>query len=143
MILTDKEIRELVKEKKLIEPFEEEQLTPNGYDVSINRDCYSFPKQSFVAVTVETITLPNNIVAQIWLKTKYARQGVQATFGMIDAGFKGTLALSLYNTSQLLIPIKKGDTIAQVVFIKLDNPVEKVYSERSGNYQNQGEELIK
>ena len=143
MILTDKEIRKLVKEKKLIEPFEEEHLTPNGYDVSSNKHIYILPRQCCVVVTDETLKIPNNVVAQIWLKTRYARQGIQATFGMIDAGFEGTLALSLYNASQELVHIPKSGTVAQVVFIRLDKSVEKVYVERSGNYQNQGEELIK
>jgi dCTP deaminase len=138
MILTDKEIREL----KLIEPFNEEQLTPNGYDVSCNEDVVMFPRRPSVLVTNETIKLPNNIVAQIWLKTKWARQGIQATFGMIDAGFNGTLALSLYNGSDIFIVASKNSTIAQIVFFKLDRNVEKEYAERSGNYQHQKEKLI-
>lgn len=142
MILIDKEIRKLAKEKQLIEPFEEEQLTPNGYDVSVSQYTYLLPKQMCVVVTSEKLKIPDNMVAQIWLKTKYARKGIQATFGMIDAGFEGTLALSLYNASQELTFIPKGGTIAQVVFIKLHDNVEKEYSERSGNYQNQGDTLI-
>jgi len=143
MILTDKEIRKLVKEKKLIEPFKEEQLTPNGYDVSSNKHVYMLPKQCCVVVTDEKLKIPDNVVAQIWLKTKYARQGIQATFGMIDAGFHGTLALSLYNASQELVHIPKGGTVVQIVFIKLGETVEKEYSERSGNYQHQKEKLMK
>ena len=143
MILTDKDINILVNKIKMIEPFKEEQLTPNGYDVSSNKHIYVLPRQCWVVVTDEKLKIPDNVVAQIWLKTRYARQGIQATFGMIDAGFEGTLALSLYNASQELVHIPKGGTVAQVIFIKLDKPVEKEYSERSGNYQHQKEKLIK
>jgi len=139
MIMIDKEIRE----SDMIEPFNEEQLTPNGYDVSSNKHTYILPKECKVIVTNEALKIPNNVVAQIWLKTKWARKGVQATFGMIDAGFHGTLALSLYNGSEELISISKGKTVAQVVFFKLDRPVEKEYVERSGNYQHQGEFLLR
>ena len=140
MILIDEDILEI---KDLITPFNEKQLTPNGYDVSCNAETMIHPDWAGVLVTAETIKLPDDIVAQIWLKTKWARKGIQATFGMIDAGFDGTLALSLYNGSHITITIPKGSTIAQIVFIKLDKKVKKKYSERSGNYQHQKEKLIK
>ena len=139
MILVDEDIKVM----ELIEPLNEKQLTPNGYDVSCNETVNINPKDNAVLVTNETIKLPNDVVAQIWLKTKWARRGMQATFGMIDAGFDGTLALSLYNGSPITNVIDKGSTIAQVVFIKLDKSVRKTYEERSGNYQHQKEKLIK
>lgn len=143
MILVDKEINKFVKKINLIKPFNEEQLTPNGYDVSVNKDTSLFPKQPYIVVSRETIKLPDNIVAQPWLKQKYARQGIHASLSMIDAGFEGTLALSLYNSSQVVVSLKKGDAVAQVVFHQLHRPVGKKYLERSGNYQYQKEQLIK
>jgi len=139
MIMTDSEI---YKRKEMITPFNEKQLTPNGYDVSVNKDTKLYPGEFLAVVTEETLKIPKDVVAQIWLKTKYARLGIQATFGMIDSGFEGTLALSLYNSNSYIVNIKEGNTIAQVVFIKLDREVEKSYEERSGNYQHQKEELI-
>ena len=140
MILTDKEI---LSSKPLIKPFKIEQLTPNGYDVSSNKYILIPSHGNRVIVSNETIKLPNNMSAQVWIKQKFARQGIILSGSMIDAGFNGTLALSLFNSGVGTVVIKKDETVAQVVFIKLDREVEKAYKDRSGHYQNQKEDLIK
>ena len=138
MILTDKEIMS----KNLIEPFSEKQLTPNGYDVACNDNIKIHPGKCKVIVSEETVSMPNNIVGEPWLKQKYARQGIIASCSMIDAGFNGTLALVLHNGGHKTIEIKKGAPVVQIVFIKLKSSVIKDYTKRSGNYQNQKETLI-
>ena len=60
-----------------------------------------------------------------------------SSFGKVDAGFEGTLTLSAFNSSDVDVVIPIGDRFAQIVFEWLDAPSEKVYAERSGNYQGQ------
>jgi len=147
MILNDKEIRE----KGIIEPFNEKQLTPNGYDVSVedlvfmdtvidslrgDKDCYDVaPMTRFIISTVEKIKLPDNIVGIIKIKSKWARKGLIISDGAIDAGFEGKLNLCMWNLSNDFVQIEKKVPIVQVLFFKT-NPVEKLYAERSGNYQH-------
>lgn len=145
MIMVDWQI----KNAKLLSPCNEDNLTPNGYDVSIDdinvsldsiseEGCWGIPpKEKFVILTNETIKLPNNIVGNIWIKTKWARKGIITSAGVIDLGFKGKLNLCCYNSSRDIIILKKDDKFAQVVFSIVNAIPSKTYEERSGNYQGQ------
>ena len=147
--LTDDQIFSLCAkglQEPLIEPFNEFHLTPNGYDLTIGEIevgksltllddktlVFIPPKTFFCVMTLERINLNKELVAQLWLRSSFARRGIMATFGFIDAGFKGKLALSLYNSSE--DPIKLGAyPICQIVFEDFLTP-KKSYD---GKYQNQ------
>ncbi|MFW6305556.1 MAG: dCTP deaminase domain-containing protein [Candidatus Saliniplasma sp.] len=147
MILSDGQIEELLEKKMLkIENFSEDNLTPNGYDLTIEEVSIkgedpvdggevTIPPQTWFAVsTREYVKFPPEVAGELWIRTTWARKGVLASFGMIDAGFEGNLTLSAYNTSrEITIPI--GGTFAQMVFHKLGRRSDKLYEERSGNYQ--------
>ena len=74
-------------------------------------------------------------MAQIWIKSRWARRGVLASFGLVDAGFEGILTMGAFASEDITMEI--GDKFAQISFIPLKSPVEKTYAERSGNYQKQ------
>ncbi len=147
MILSDGQIERLLEQKTLqIENFYEENLTPNGYDLTIeeislkgkeavNQGIVTIPPRTWFAVsTKEYVHFPSDIAGELWIRTTWARKGVLASFGMIDAGFEGNLTLSAYNTTnEINIPI--GETFAQMVFHSLNQTSDKTYEERSGNYQ--------
>ncbi len=149
MFLSDHKIKELVEKGVLqIDKFDEDNLTPNGYDLTIDEIVVEerrpqtegdtvIPTNTWFAVsTREYVKLPPYIAAELWIRTTWARQGVISSFGMIDAGFEGTLTLSAYNSyKELEIPI--GDRFAQMCFVLLSDESDKEYSERSGNYQGQ------
>jgi dCTP deaminase len=151
MILSDGDILRIINEGMLkIEPFDEKKLTPNGYDLSVEiievkkteaykeHDFYMIkPLTHFMVLTKEKITMPDNIVGDLRLKTKWARQGVMATFGAIDAGFIGKLNLSMFNGKDNYLHIPEKSTICQLLFNVMHNPAEQLYAQRSGNYQNQ------
>ena len=131
-----------------ISGFDEKHLTPNGYDLSIgevfipsvNTHIKSGKVEitaltRFLVGTMETIKLSNKYAAQLWIKSRWTRRGIIASFGMVDAGFNGTLTLGAFATDRITLEI--GDRFVQIVFLKLKNPSEKGYDKRSGNYQNQ------
>ena len=132
-----------------IEPFNPNNLTPNGYDLTIseiatpnitviNEGAVSIPSNTRFAVsTLERIVCAPDITAQLWLRTSWARKGIMATFGKVDAGFDGTLTLASFNSDSDEVSISIGETYAQIVFEMLSEKAEQAYSERSGNYQNQ------
>lgn len=147
MIISDTQIEELIREDKLgIEGYREENLTPNGYDLtiseisiegdeSVNEGSVKIPENTWFAVsTEEYVRFPSNIAGELWIRTTWARQGVISSFGMIDSGFEGNLTLSAYNAGDE-IEIDIGETFAQLVFHLLSKDSEKLYEERSGNYQ--------
>jgi dCTP deaminase len=151
MILSDKEINKYVSDVDLIHPFEEKQLTPNGYDVSIEEielindvklllvdGKYQIPrKMSFIVLTKEKVSMPKNIVGRLSIKTKYARKGFILSPGVVDAGFVGKLNLCFYNANEDPVLVEKGKPIVQLVFERMADGSAKAYAERSGNYQDQ------
>ena len=133
-----------------IEPFLEKSLTPNGYDVSIDEVAIPSKDQRiregaahvpaltrFAVSTRETVTLGRHVAGQIWLRTTWARRGVLASFGMIDAGFSGTLTFGAFNASDAALDVPVGERFAQVVFHALESPAAATYDQRSGTYQGQ------
>ncbi len=133
-----------------IEPFLEHHLTPNGYDVSIEEIAVPSqdlrvkegvaripPMTRFAVSTKEAVTLSPRIAGQIWLRTTWARRGVVASFGMIDAGFSGTLTFGAFNASDAVLEIPIGERFAQVVFHRLETSASATYATRSGTYQGQ------
>jgi len=150
-VLSDSDIVGLIKKGVLkIEGFDERNLTPNGYDVTIEEiwlpttdtrfreGMVSIPSASwFVIGTREYLVLPSDLVGQIWIRTSWARKGILSSFGRIDAGFNGNLTFSAFNASPRQVDIPIGERFAQVVFEEMRSLPEKCYKERSGNYQGQ------
>jgi len=156
MILTDGDIIELCNaEEPLIVPFNEKQLTPNGYDVSIKeiavdgktlepredssgKKIVVIPgKKPFIVLTREWLIMPSMVVGTPFIKTKYARMGIVPAFGGIEAGFKGNLNLCAMNGNDAPIELCLDATFTQIMFHLAGKKPQKLYAQRSGNYQNQ------
>ena len=150
-VLSDIDNEKLIYLKKLdIEPFNKKNLTPNGYDLSIeeifikNEDMhinkgYAIipPKTWFVISTKEFIKMGSDIASQLWIRSSYARKGIFASFGKVDAGFHGTLTISCFNSNNIDVEIPIGDRFCQIVFESLSSTPSELYEKKSGNYQNQ------
>ncbi len=150
-LLSDGDIRRyLAKGELRIEPFDEKNLTPNGYDVTIEevfvpssndrttRGVAKIPPATRFAVsTRESVGLGRHIAGQLWLRTTWARRGVLAAFGMIDAGFSGTLTFGALNGGSGVLEVPIGERFAQIVFLSLESPSSETYEKRSGTYQGQ------
>ncbi len=147
-LLSDAEIKRWIADGKLaITPFAEKNLTPNGYDLTVeevlvpgqekNAEALVPPLTRFIVSTKERVELNGPLAAQLWIRTTWARRGVLASFGRIDAGFRGTLTLAAFNASAEPLAVKAGETFAQVIFEPTSAGVEKTYGERSGHYQDQ------
>jgi len=150
-ILSDLDIIESMKEDKLgIEPFNKKNLTPNGYDLSIDeifikktdqniKDGFAtIPPLSWFAIsTKEFVKMGPKITSQLWIRSSYARKGVMASFGKVDAGFHGTLTISCFNSNDESLEIPIGDRFCQIVFERMESIPSELYDKKSGNYQNQ------
>jgi dCTP deaminase len=150
-VLSDADIlRWRAKGELEIEPFEPKNLTPNGYDVMIEEVAVPSkdltftegvarvpPLTRFAVSTRESVRLGRHLAGQIWLRTTWARRGVVASFGMIDAGFSGTLTFGALNASDAVLELPIGERFAQIVFSTLESPASETYEKRSGTYQGQ------
>jgi dCTP deaminase len=138
-----------------IEPFDMKNVQPASYDLTLG--CYvqyldedgpekfdsiSLRTGEFALFsTVETITIPDDLVAEVSGKSSWARLGlsVHQTAGWIDPGFHGQITLELCNLGPKRIILEAGVPIAQLVIMELRSPALNPYgSARLGSkYQNQ------
>lgn len=153
MQLSDADVRLWLMDGKLrIEGFRQENLTPNGYDLTVaevvlpstqaatKKGTVQVPPHTrFLVGTEEALALGPRVTGDLWLRTTWARRGVLPAFGKVDAGFEGTLTLSAFNASEDPLEIAVGDTFAQVTFHELRTRPEATYPESSGTYQGQAE----
>jgi dCTP deaminase len=101
------------------------------------------PGEFVLGQTLETVTLPDDLVARLEGKSSLGRLGllIHSTAGFVDAGFSGHLTLELSNVANLPITIYQGMPIGQISFMRMDGPVEHPYGSRStgSKYQGQAE----
>jgi dCTP deaminase len=99
------------------------------------------PGTFFLGSTLETITLPDDIVARVDGKSSLGRLGllVHATAGYVDPGWTGRLTLELSNVSQMPIALYFGMRVAQISFLSMSTPVDRPYGspELGSKYQGQ------
>src|SRR5437879_10669865 len=145
-LLSDADIRQyLAKGELRIEPFDEKNLTPNGYDVTIEEVLVPSsndrttrgvakvpPATRFAVSTRESVGLGRHLAGQLWLRTTWARRGVLAAFGMIDAGFSGTLTFGAVNAGSDVLELPIGERVAQTVFLPLVARASEMQEKRRG-----------
>lgn len=139
MILPAQTIRKI----KPILPFHERTvrhgmsfgLSHAGYDVRIAEQVLLKPGQFKLASTIEEFFMPNDLVAFVHDKSSWARKGLSLFNTVIEPGWQGFLTLELVNNSGKPLLILPGFPIAQIIFMRMEEPTEKPYT---GKYQNQG-----
>ena len=150
-VLSDLDIKNKMGNNELgIEPFNEKNLTPNGYDLSIDEvyirktddhikeGMAIIPPMTWFAIsTKEFVKMGPKITSQLWIRSSYARKGIMASFGKVDAGFHGNLTISCFNSNDESLEIPIGDRFCQIVFENLSSVPSELYDKKSGNYQNQ------
>lgn len=148
-ILSDRDILSGVESGRIgIYGYSEKSLTPNGYDLRVAEisidgeihrgDTVKVPAHTmFFVSTIERVRMPDDVCGTLWMRTTWIRKGVIAAFGMVDAGFEGTLTLGSYNSSGHEVEIPIGERYCQIVFQDMSSLSEKSYAKRSGHYQGQ------
>jgi dCTP deaminase len=101
------------------------------------------PGEFVLGQTLETIELPNDLVARLEGKSSLGRLGllIHSTAGFVDPSWRGKLTLELSNVANLPITIYYGMPIGQISFMRMDAPVEHPYgaTEVRSKYQGQDE----
>jgi dCTP deaminase len=79
------------------------------------------PNQLILAVTLEYLSLPRNVFAQVASRSSWGRLGlVVATASIVQPGFKGCLTLELANLSDSPISLYPGLLIGQLIFLNVE-----------------------
>jgi len=100
------------------------------------------PGEFVLANTLETITLPDDLVARLDGRSSLGRLGllVHATAGYVDPGWSGKLTLELSNVSPMPIAIYCGMKICQISFLRLSTPVDRPYGSPGLGSKYQGQQ---
>lgn len=158
MILTGNEIRAQMGKNIVIEPFREEQLNPNSYNLTLHDELLVYeelvldmrkpnrtrrikipaeglvlnPHQLYLARTVER-TETHNYVPMIEGRSSIGRLGlfVHVTAGFGDVGFNGYWTLEMFAVQQ--IKIYPFLPICQIIYHQV---VGEITEYRSNKYQN-------
>jgi dCTP deaminase len=99
------------------------------------------PGEFVLGQTLESITLPNDIVARLEGKSSLGRLGllIHSTAGFIDPGWDGHVTLELSNVANLPITIYVGMKIGQLSFVQLSEPAERPYGTEGIGSKYQGQ----
>ncbi|NON63497.1 dCTP deaminase, partial [Acidianus sp. RZ1] len=160
MILGDRDLKYFLEKGWVkIEPLKEDSIRENGVDLRIGEEIARFKQtdkiydgkiddfyikekgEEFVIhqnehvllVTEEVVSLPQDIMAFVNLRSSLARLGLFIPPTIVDAGFQGQLTIEVIG-SAFPVKVKRGDRFLHLIFARTLTPVEKPYS---GKYQGQ------
>lgn len=163
MILSDKTIRELMKQGRLsVNPIDDVQVQPASVDLRLGdhflrvkhpegvmiqlsekpkyedvvSDEIIIPPRTYIlATTREYVKLPDDVAAFVQGRSSLGRMGVfLQNSGWVDPGFEGEITFGLFNANDVPVKLTSGVRICQLVFAKLDQIAMRPYR---GKYQGQ------
>lgn len=161
MILSDQTIDSLLQSGELvIDPLASDAIQPGSVDCRLGRHFLMVDEQQSIAIdtpvrytetesdtvvippgrfllatTMEWIQLPSHLSAFVEGRSSIGRIGLFIqNAGWVDAGFKGTITLELFNANAVPITLTAGRRICQLVFCRMDQAARQPYA---GKYHGQ------
>ncbi|MEO1969121.1 MAG: hypothetical protein ABGW87_10465 [Sphingomonadaceae bacterium] len=134
------DLRENLK-KKLTEPIAEtvcgQERRKGGGSVVIP------PGQFAFLLTEEIVSIPNNVMGFISLKSKAKFRGLINVSGFhVDPGFKGRLIYSVFNAGPAALSLSRGDSLFLLWLADLSGPTEKGYYKDGTGYVEIPSDLV-
>ena len=117
-----------------------EKVMSDEIIISDHEAFFLHPGQLALAVTEESVTLPDNIVGWLDGRSSLARLGlmVHVTAHRIDPGWSGCIVLEFYNSGRLPLALRPHMPIGALSFETLSGSAEKPYNKRANaKYKNQ------
>ena len=147
MILPYQDILKAIERDNLIENVSMDCISTNGYDLRIGSYSTGKSKQPIFLErdgitrsievpanqptrlgTIEVINMPNDLCGKVYIRSSYDRDGVLASATSVEAGYSGTLTITVQHTMKnRKLEFKYGTRIAQLQFEYLAKPVTKGY----------------
>lgn len=99
------------------------------------------PGEFVLGSTLESVALPDDIVARLEGKSSLGRLGllIHSTAGYVDPGWQGHLTLELSNVANLPVTLYYGMKIGQISFLRLTSPAERPYGSPGTGSKYQGQ----
>ena len=97
-----------------------------GYDLCSAYDYIVLPKDRQLCKTDITLKCPPRTYGRIAPRSGLAlHHFIDIGAGVIDEDFRGNVGIVLFNFSNHIFNVKKGDRIAQIIFEKIECPIPK------------------
>jgi dCTP deaminase len=82
------------------------------------------PGEFALGVTLEKVSLPDDIVARVEGRSSLGRLGIiiHSTAGFVDAGFSGTITLEITNINRMPVALHPGMRVCQLAFEPMTSP---------------------
>ena len=142
MILGSSEIRQLIKEKNLLENYLEENIEGAGIDLRVgkifhlksgaklttserilpeveeaNEKHFVLKPEHYVLIqTMEKVNMPLNLCARMLPRSTIQRSGVYQFHAFIDPGYSGVLTFGMKNLGKFNFEFEKGTKVSQIIF---------------------------
>ena len=101
---------------------------------------YLHPGELALAVTLESVTLPDNVVGWLDGRSSLARLGlmVHVTAHRIDPGWHGHIVLEFFNSGKLPLALRPGMVIGALSFEPMSGSADRPYNRgQDAKYKNQ------
>lgn len=138
MILIDKEIKRR-HDEIFIENYNEKMVQSISYDLTLDQiitsneqvEEYKLKPYEFVQIKcLEKVHIPNDLIGRVVDKNSRIRQGITITSPVYQPGHETYIFFRIQNISMNVIEIKKGDSIAQIMFEQLSDIPETTYANK-------------
>mgnify|MGYP006278743593 FL=1 len=118
----------------VVDPKEIDERAMVEYEVD---DHILIPPNSYVlGRSVEYFRMPPDVLALVVGKSTYARSGIIVNVTPLEPGWAGHVTIEISNATPLPAKVYAHEGIAQVVFLRGEQP-DISYADRSGKYQKQ------
>ena len=122
-------------------------VDPKHFDpkslVDVKGDHCIIPPNSFaLARSVEYFRIPREVLAICLGKSTLARCGIIVNITPLEPEWEGYITIEISNTSPLPAKIYAGEGIAQVIFLRAEEPCEVSYADKRGKYQKQDQGIV-
>jgi dCTP deaminase len=81
------------------------------------------PQEAILVSTLEYVYLPQDLAGLVFPRASLIRVGLFVATSRIDPGFQGKLTFSLHNGGSVPVVLRSGQSIAQLCFETLSDPV--------------------
>ena len=92
-----------------------------------------YPNQVVVTTTLEYVSLPTNVYADILTRSSYTRLGMHLST-MVQPAWRGCMSLELFNHGNTPIELVVGSRIVQIKLFKLDKRSEYLRDDAQRKY---------
>lgn len=111
------------------------------YDPKKKQSIIIKPKESYLVTTLEKVNMPDNLTANMWLRSTMYRTGIIMSGGNIAPGYSGELSFLFFNPSECTMEIELGARIVHILFYEINGATNNYRGQwKNGRVTSKGRE---